>query len=360
MRDRCVAPVERDAAGSEDIARVHVGVVDAGGDAQLVEFRAPLAQPRPQPLQRLVLAAGDAAGRIDRLSDDGVPEQLLKLAGDAARAQVGQPEGEQARGLPRQVGLQPGVPAQHRRPPARVRRRRLLLLAQRGPAVAGQRPGAVQVDRDRRGEPVGLPGRQRHQQRGLEPARGRARLEPDGPAAGRDPGDHGVRPCPRPHRAGALDRGPRALGVDPVLGRGEPLRVLPRRSSLDGFRGLQIGDLHGACPPSVPVRETVRAVSEQRHRLNAICRKRRIAVRPGGVAGAGLCRWTLTGGIRAGAARADRVLTIRFLLLSFGPRRGGQRRRLRRRQAYCAAASARRGRNERPKAFAPSTAITAR
>jgi len=40
--------------------------------------------------------------------------------------------------------------------------------------------------------------------------------------------------------------------------------------------------------------------------------------------------------------------------------RAGQRRRPRRRQAYCRTAAARRGRNDRPKALAPSTAITAR
>jgi hypothetical protein len=243
MRDRGVAPVEGDAAGGEDVAGVHVGVVDAGGDAQVVEFRAPLAQPRYQRPQGLMLAASDAAGRIGRPGDGGVAEQPLKLAGDAARAQVGQAEGEQAGGLPRQVGLQPRVAAQHRLPSAGVRRRRLL-LAQRGPAVAGQRPAAVQVDRDRRGEQVGLPGRQRDQQRGLEPTRGRARLEPDSPLVGRDAGDDRVRPCPRPRRARAIHRGPRALRVNPVLGRGEPLRVLPWRSSLDGFWRLQIGDLH--------------------------------------------------------------------------------------------------------------------
>jgi hypothetical protein len=243
MRDRGVAPVEGDAAGGEDVAGVHVGVVDAGGDAQLVEFRAPLPQPRRQRPQGLMLSARDAAGRVDRPGDGGIAEQPLELAGNAARTQVGQAEGEQAGRVPRQVGLQLRVPAQHRWPSAGVRCRRLL-LAQRGPAVAGQRPGALQVDRDRRGEPVGLPGRQRHQQRGLEPARGRARLEPDRPAVGRDAGDDRVRPCPRPRRAGALQRGPRALAVDPVLGRGEPLRFLPRRPSLDGFGRLQIGDLH--------------------------------------------------------------------------------------------------------------------
>jgi len=142
MRDRGVAPVEGDAAGGEDVAGVHVGVVDAGGDAQAVEFRAPLAQPRRQRPQGLMLAASDAAGRIGRPGEGGIAEQPLKLSGDAARAQVGQPEVEQAGGPPRQVGLQLRVAAQHRRPSAGVRRRRLL-LAQRGPAVAGQRPGAV-------------------------------------------------------------------------------------------------------------------------------------------------------------------------------------------------------------------------
>jgi hypothetical protein len=137
MRDRGVAPVEGDAAGGEDVAGVHVGVVEAGGDAQVVEFRAPLAQPRCQRAQCLMLAAGNAVRRVDRPDDGGVVHQSVELAGNAGRAQIGQAEGEQPGGLPRQVSLQLPVAAQHRRPSAAVRRRRLL-LAQRRPAVAGQ------------------------------------------------------------------------------------------------------------------------------------------------------------------------------------------------------------------------------
>jgi hypothetical protein len=40
---------------------VHIGVVKAGWDAKVVEFRAPLAQPRRQRAQGVELVAGDRA-----------------------------------------------------------------------------------------------------------------------------------------------------------------------------------------------------------------------------------------------------------------------------------------------------------
>ncbi len=243
VRDRRVSPVEGGTRGGEDVVRVHVGVVEAGRDAKVGEFRAPLAQPRRQREQGLMLCAGDALGGTDHSFRGRIGEQPLEPAGGAARTQVGEPEGEQVAGVPRQAELQPAVRGQHDVPRGDVSGSRVT-LAQRGAAVTGQRPGPVHVDRDRGGEPARVPGRERHKQRRLEAGGRRAGLEPHGPAADRDPGDDRVRPRPAKCRAGTRQPGAGALGADPVLRRGEPQRVPPRRNALDGLWRLDVSELH--------------------------------------------------------------------------------------------------------------------
>jgi hypothetical protein len=115
-------------------------------------------------------------------------------------------------------------------------------------AIAAQGPGPVRVDGKRRGEPAGLPRRQRRQPGRLERRRGRAGLEPDGPAAGRHAGDDGVRPAARQHGAGPRLPGPGALRVDPVLRVGQPSRITPWRHPPDRLGRLDVGELHRPQP----------------------------------------------------------------------------------------------------------------
>ena len=119
MRDGGVSPVEGAAGSSEDVAGVHVRMVEAGRYAKVVELRAQRAQLRPQAAQALVLTARDSVGCADHRLDVRAANQLLELARDAAGAQVGQAEGEQVGGVRCQISLQPGVAAQDREPRVR-------------------------------------------------------------------------------------------------------------------------------------------------------------------------------------------------------------------------------------------------
>ena len=91
VRDRGVAPVKRGPGVREDVVGVQVGVVQAGRDAEVAELRAPLAQPRRQRAQGLVLGAGDAAGASITFSMAGSASSCPNRPGTLARRRSGRP-----------------------------------------------------------------------------------------------------------------------------------------------------------------------------------------------------------------------------------------------------------------------------